>query len=81
MQCLGTEQLETAGEKFNATKYALHLGMYPGLFVWLSEDGLVLASQNEEYPAQKTELVKLRKYEELPKLIDPNARKTLPHKP
>ena len=81
VQCLGAEQLETAGQKFNATKYVLHLGMYPGFFVWLSEDGLVLASQNEEEPAQKTELVKLKKSEELPTLVDPNARKNPPHKP
>ena len=81
VQCLGAEQLEAAGQTFNATKYVLHLGMFSGLFVWLSEDGLVLASQNEESAGQKTELVKLKKYEELPKLIDPSARKIPQHKP
>jgi hypothetical protein len=81
VQCLGAEQLEAAGQKFNATKYVLHLGMFPGFFVWLSEDGLVLASQNEENSAQRTELVKLTRYEELPKIIDTNARKTSKPKP
>jgi hypothetical protein len=81
VQCLGPEQLETAGQKFNATKYVLHLGMFPGLFVWPSDDGLVLASQNEEDSGQRTELLKLRKYEELPKLIDPAARRIPTRKP
>ena len=80
-QCLGTEQLEVPSQKFTSTKYVLHLGPFSGFFVWISEGGLVLASQGEENPKERMEISKLRIYEQLPKLDDPLARKTTPHKP
>lgn len=69
VQCLGTEEIEVAVQKQSAWKYLIHLGPYPGTLVWLSENGLVLASQNEENGQQKTDLVSIRQYEDLPKLL------------
>ena len=57
VQCLGSEEIEAGGRKFTARKYMVHLGPFPGESVWLSEEGLVLASQNEENPEQRTEIV------------------------
>ncbi len=65
---VGVDQVEVAGQKVLAGKYLVHLGPYPGVFIWLAEDGLVLAVQDEEIPEQRTGLVKFRRYEELPKI-------------
>jgi hypothetical protein len=66
---VGSEQVEAAGLKVDAEKYLVHLGPYPGVFIWLSKSGLVLRSQNEEDPEQRTETVRFREYEKLPNLL------------
>jgi hypothetical protein len=72
---IGREQVEVAGQRLSTEKYIIHLGPYPGVFVWLSEEGVVLGSQSEENSKQKTETVRFRKYEELPNLPKPPQRK------
>jgi hypothetical protein len=71
VQWVGSEQVESAGLKVDSEKYLVHLGPYPGVFIWLSKSGLVLASQNEENPEQRTEMVRFREYEKLPNLLKP----------
>ena len=65
---LGNEEMKVVVKDVPAAKYIIHLGPLPGVIVWLSESGIVLGSQNEELPEQKTELVRFHEFETLPKL-------------
>jgi hypothetical protein len=75
VQWVGSEQVDAAGLRVDAEKYLVHLGPYPGVFIWLSKNGLMLASQNEENPEQRTETARFREYEKLPRLLrDPQQK-------
>ncbi len=61
---VGTEDLKIAGRTFRADKYELQAHPFPGFFLWLSPQGVLLAMQDSKKPQQRLELVKFKQYAE-----------------
>jgi hypothetical protein len=66
VQYVGDDQMEVGGQKYTASIYELHAeGIIPGMLVWVSPDGIVLAMQDSTHPEQRMELSELKVYGKL----------------
>lgn len=63
VQYVGDDQIEAGGQKYTASIYELHAeGVVPGMLVWVSPEGIVLAMQDSTHPEQRMELAELKFY-------------------
>jgi hypothetical protein len=66
VQYVGDDQTEVQGQKYTASIYELHAeGVIPGMLVWVSPEGIVLAMQDSTHPEQRMELTELKFYGKL----------------
>jgi hypothetical protein len=66
VQYVGDDQIEVGGQKYMASIYELHsAGVIPGMLVWVSPEGIVLAMQDSTHPEQRMELAELKFYGKL----------------
>jgi hypothetical protein len=66
VQYVGDDQTEVGGQKFTASIYELHAeSVIPGMLVWVSPEGIVLAMQDSTHPDQRMELAELKFYGKL----------------
>lgn len=66
VQYVGDDQIEVGGQKYTASIYELHAeGAIPGMLVWVSPEGIVLAMQDSTHPEQRMELAELKFYGKL----------------
>lgn len=63
VQYVGDDQMEVGGQKYTASIYEIHSeGVVPGMLVWVSPEGIVLAMQDSTHPEQRMELSELKFY-------------------
>jgi hypothetical protein len=63
VQYVGDDQIEIGGVKYNAGIFELRSpGAIPGMLLWLSPDGIVLALQDSAKAEQRMELTEYTKY-------------------
>ncbi|MCU1308667.1 MAG: hypothetical protein JWN45_3362 [Acidobacteriaceae bacterium] len=62
VQYVGEDQLEVDGTKMDASIVELKAKSIPGMLMWLSPDGVVLALQDSSKADQRMELVKFTKF-------------------
>lgn len=66
VQYVGEDQLDLSGSKYQASIYELKAeGRIPGMLVWISQEGIVLAIQDSTRPEQRLELSNLKVYGKL----------------
>ena len=66
VQYVGDDQMAVGGQKYTASIYELHSeGVIPGMLVWVSPEGIVLAMQDSTHPEQRMELSELKFYGKL----------------
>lgn len=66
VQYVGDDQMAVGGQKYTASIYELHAeGVIPGMLVWVSPEGIVLAMQDSSHPDQRMELSELKFYGKL----------------
>ena len=58
----GQEIIKVAGEAFLSEQFELQLDPVLRMFVWASQDGILLALQDTKKPGQRMELVRYKKY-------------------
>jgi hypothetical protein len=62
VQFVGQDQLEVGGAKMDASIVELKAESIPGMLMWLSPEGVVLAVQDSSKAEQRMELVKFTKF-------------------
>jgi hypothetical protein len=63
VQYVGEDQVEVDGQKHAASIYEMKAeGFIPGMLVWVSDDGIVLAVQDSSQPDQRLDLTNLQRY-------------------
>jgi hypothetical protein len=62
VQYVGEDQLEVDSQKLDASIFELKAKSIPGMLMWMSADGVVLALQDSSKADQRMELVKFKQY-------------------
>jgi hypothetical protein len=62
VQYVGDDQVEVGGTKVEASIIELKAKSIPGMLMWLSADGIILALQDSTKSDQRMELVKFTKF-------------------
>jgi hypothetical protein len=63
IQYVGDDQIELGGQKYFSSIYELRSeNSIPGMLVWISQEGIVLAIQDSTRPEQRIELSQLKVY-------------------